>query len=76
MKLFSAATVLLKMILSIAGIVFLINKLSDSKSQDGYKFDLDSAINKEKVKTKARFTPAKKFDFGDLQKSYYRSMDI
>lgn len=76
MKLFNALTFLIKAILSIAGIVFLINRLQDSREDERYQFTIDSALNHEKQKVNNRFSARKRFDFGDLQNAYFRSRDL
>ncbi len=75
MKIFHALAFVIKTILSVAGIVLLINKLSEKKSDSDYKFTIDSAINNDDLKACKHHAPKKKFDFADLQKSYFQSKD-
>ena len=75
MKIFHAVAFVMKTMLSIAGIVLLINKLNKNKSDSGYQFTIDSAISKDGLKARKYHAPRKKFDFADLHKSYFQSMD-
>jgi hypothetical protein len=75
MKILHAIGFIIKAILSIAGIVLLIHKLSSKKSNSGYQFTIDSATSNERLKTRKYHALKKKFNFADLQKSYFQSVD-
>ncbi len=76
MKLFNAIAFVVKTMLSIAGIVMLVNKLKKPKSGVGYNFTTDTTLNKDRQKTFMRSSSGKKRNFADLQESYFQSMDF
>jgi hypothetical protein len=65
---------LIKTILPIAGVIFLVSRLLESKKNDRYRFTTDSALKNEYNKLKIA-VPSKKYSIKELQKLYFNSMD-
>lgn len=75
MKSLNAISFVTKAFLSVAGIVYLINRLHEKNDTHQYKFTIDSAINHDMLKVNNKFLTQRKFNFADLQKAYFRSKD-
>ncbi len=76
MKLINAVKVIVKLLLSIAGIVFVINRLIESFKGNQYKFEVDSFLNNEEKKAKPQSRAAKDYHFRYLRKAVFESMDV
>ncbi len=75
MKLINAAIIIAKLVLSLAGIVFVINRISGVLSDNQYKFNVDSLLNNEEKKIKPQSKTARELNFRYLQNAVYESMD-
>jgi hypothetical protein len=76
MKLINAVVTIAKFILSIAGVVLIINRIAGILNHDQYKYDVDSLLNKEEKNVKPRPKSAREFNLRYFQNAVYESMDF
>ena len=76
MKLINAVKVIVKLFLSIAGIVYVANRMIESLKDDQYKFEVDSFFNKDEKEPKPQSNKDRDFHSRILRKAVFESMDV
>ena len=75
MKLLNSVMVIMKLILSIAGVIYVINRVYDSLYDDQYKFEVDSFLNNDEKKAKPQSRVVRDSHTRYPRNAAYESMD-